>query len=49
MIKEKQVNVKIGSWNHKHYKDLGYFGVVKGALVLVNIEDLTPSSHSSVK
>lgn len=48
MIKEKQVNVKIGSWNHKHYKDLGYSGVVKGAFILVNVEDLTHSSHTLI-
>jgi len=48
MIKEKEVNVKIGSWNHKHYKDLGYLNVKKGELVLVKVEDLTPSSHTLV-
>lgn len=29
MIKEKQVYVKIGTWNHAHYKKLGYDNVKK--------------------
>lgn len=48
MIKEKEVYVKIGSWNHSHYKKLGYDNVKKGNLVLVRVEDLTLSSHTKI-
>lgn len=48
MIKENEVYVKIGSWNHKHYKDLGYENVKKGNLVMVKVEDLTLSSHTKI-
>ena len=48
MIKEKQVYVKIGSWNHSHYKNLGYDNVKKGESVLVKVEDLTTGSHTLI-
>ena len=48
MIKEKEVNVKIGSWNNSHYKKLGYENVKNGNLVKVKIEDLTLGSHTII-
>lgn len=48
MIKEKEVYVKIGSWNNSHYKKLGYENVNNGNLVKVKIEDLTVGSHTLI-
>lgn len=48
MIKEKKVEVKIGSWTLSYYKDLGYENIRKGDLLLVNVDDLTKSSHTEV-
>ena len=48
MIKEKHSIVKIGSWNHSHYKELGYHDVKKGTSILVGTNHLTKSSHTIV-
>jgi len=48
VIKEKKVNVKIGSWTLSYYKELGYKNISKGDLILVDINHLTKSSHTNV-
>jgi len=60
LILPQEVEIKLNSRNIKHYEDLGYsiprrkdkYGeitVPRGATIIVNVEDLLPSSQAMVK